>query len=92
MALATLPWVIYFGVNSALGDWFTCYFYDNLFLYKGEGGGALALAQHLWWAVRDALPAAVLLTMFLTWAAAAAQAQRGGGCGRTGCGGWRLQA
>lgn len=51
MALATLPWVIYFGVNSALGDWFTCYFYDNLFLYKGEGGGALALAQHLWWAV-----------------------------------------
>ena len=71
MALATLPWVIYFGVNSALGDWFTCYFYDNLFLYKGEGGGALALAQHLWWAVRDALPAAVLLAMFLIWAAAA---------------------
>lgn len=71
MALATLPWVIYFGVNSALEDWFTCYFYDNLFLYKGEGGGALALAQHLWWAVRDALPAAVLLTMFLIWAAAA---------------------
>ena len=71
MALATLPWVIYFGVNSALEDWFTCYFYDNLFLYKGEGGGALALAQHLWWAVRDALPAAVLLTMFLIWAVAA---------------------
>ena len=71
MALATLPWVIYFGVNSALEDWFTCYFYDNLFLYKGEGGGTLALAQHLWWAVRDALPAAVLLTMFLIWAAAA---------------------
>jgi len=71
MALATLPWVIYFGVNSALGDWFTCYFYDNLFLYKGEGGGTLALAQHLWWAVRDALPAAVLLAMFLIWAAAA---------------------
>ena len=70
MALATLPWVIYFGVNSALGDWFTCYFYDNLFLYKGEGGGALALAQHLWWAVRDALPTAVLLAMFLIWAAA----------------------
>ena len=29
------------------------------------------MAQHLWWAVRDALPAAVLLTMFLIWAAAA---------------------
>ncbi len=69
MALATLPWVVYFGVHGALGDWFTCYFYDNLFLYKGEGGGALALAQHLWWAVRDALPAAALLAAFLLWAA-----------------------
>ena len=68
MALATLPWVIYFGVHGALGDWFTCYFYDNLFLYKGEGGGVLTLAQHLWWAVRDALPAAVLLAAFLLWA------------------------
>ena len=69
MALATLPWAVYFGVQGALGDWFTCYFYDNLFLYKGEGGGAAALAQHLWWAVRDALPAAVLLAAFLLWAA-----------------------
>ena len=69
MALATLPWVVYFGVQGALVDWFTCYFYDNLFLYKGEGGGAAALAQHLWWAVRDALPAAVLLAVFLLWAA-----------------------
>ena len=68
MALATLPWVVYFGVTGALGDWFTCYFYDNLFLYKGEGGGLPALAQHLWWTVRDALPAAVLLTAFLLWA------------------------
>ena len=68
MALATLPWVVYFGVHGALGDWFTCYFYDNIFLYKGEDGGAAVLAQHLWWAVRDALPAAVLLAMFLLWA------------------------
>ncbi|WP_455500784.1 hypothetical protein [Gemmiger sp.] len=68
MALATLPWVVYFGVHGALGDWFTAYFYDNLFLYKGEDSGAPALAQHLWWAVRDALPAAVLLAMFLLWA------------------------
>ena len=68
MALATLPWVVYFGVHGALGDWFTAYFYDNLFLYKGEGGGISALAQHMWWAVRDALPAAGLLAMFLLWA------------------------
>lgn len=68
MALATLPWVVYFGVHGALGDWFTAYFYDNLFLYKGAGGGLPALAQHLWWAVRDGLPAALLLAAFLLWA------------------------
>ena len=68
MALATLPWLVYFGVNGALGDWFTCYFYDNLFLYKGDGSGVLTLAQHLWWAVRDAVPAALLLAVFLLWA------------------------
>lgn len=67
MALATLPWVVYFGINGALGDWFTAYFYDNLFLYKGESGGVAALAQHLWWAVRDALPAAALIGVFLLW-------------------------
>ena len=67
LALATLPWVVYFGVHGALGDWFTAYFYDNLFLYKGAGGGLPALAQHLWWAVRDGLPAALLLAAFLLW-------------------------
>ena len=68
MALATLPWAVYFGVHGALGDWFTAYFYDNLFLYTGAGGGLPALAQHLWWAVRDGLPAALLLAAFLLWA------------------------
>lgn len=70
MVLATLPWVLYFGVQGALSDWFTAYFYDNLFLYSGSRGGAAALVQHLWWAVRDDLPAAVLLLLFLLWAAA----------------------
>lgn len=69
MALATLPWVLYFGAQGALPDWFTAYFYDNLFLYSGNRGGVAALAQHLWWAVRDDLPAAVLLLLFLLWAA-----------------------
>lgn len=40
-ALATLPWVVYFGVNGAMDDWFTAYFYDNLFLY-GSGMGSLS--------------------------------------------------
>ena len=60
MALATLPWVAYFGIHGALDDWFICYFYDNLFLYSGNGGGPLALIQHLWWAVRDAADDAML--------------------------------
>lgn len=68
MALATLPWVLYFGLHGALGDWFDAYFYDNLFLYSGSGGGWRALAQHLWWAVRDALPGTVLVVLFLLWA------------------------
>lgn len=68
MVLATLPWAVYFGVHGALGDWFTAYFYDNLFLYTGNSGGPAALAQHLWWAVRDALPGAALFALFLVWA------------------------
>ena len=90
MALATLPWVVYFGVHGALGDWFTAYFYDNLFLYKGEGGGLPALAQHLWWAVRDGLPAALLLAAFLLWALLTRRFAAAGGRGRTGRGGWPL--
>ena len=68
MALATVPWVLYFGIHGALGDWFTAYFYDNLFLYSGNGGGVTALVQHLWWAVRDAWAGALLLAVFLLWA------------------------
>ncbi len=69
MALATAPWAAYFGANGALADWFTVYFYDNLFLYSG-GGSPLDLARHLWWAVRDALPGMGLFLLFLGWAAA----------------------
>lgn len=71
LALAALPWFAYFGVNHALDSWWECYFYDNLFLYKGDTRSALTLAQHLWWAVRDDLPAALLLAVFLLWAVAA---------------------
>lgn len=69
MALATLPWVGYFAWHGALGDWFTAYFYDNLFLYSGAGGGVRTLAQHLWWALRDAGLGALLAILFLVWAA-----------------------
>ncbi len=73
LALAALPWLFYFAANRALADWWECYFYDNLFLYKGGESGALTLAQHLWWAVRDDLPAVLLLGAFLAWAAGTKQ-------------------
>ncbi len=42
IALATLPWVLYFGAKGAVGDWLKTYLYDNLFLYSGgEAAGLL---------------------------------------------------
>lgn len=36
MLAATLPWVVYFGIHGAISDWFTVYFYDNIFRYTNE--------------------------------------------------------
>lgn len=36
-ALATVPVILYFAVNNAVGDLFTAYFYNNLFLYNSGG-------------------------------------------------------
>lgn len=38
MAAATLPWVIYFAVNGALGGWFHAYFYLNFTAYPKTAG------------------------------------------------------
>ena len=38
--VSTLPWVLYFGLSGALGDFLKTYLYDNLFLYSaGEAAG-----------------------------------------------------
>jgi hypothetical protein len=34
MLAATLPWIAYFGINNALRDLWTAYFYNNIFLYS----------------------------------------------------------
>lgn len=34
VVLATLPWVVYFGINNAIFDWLEVYIYDNLFYYS----------------------------------------------------------
>jgi len=42
--LSTLPWMLYFGLNGAIGDWLGVYFYDNLFRY---GGASMTLLQRI---------------------------------------------
>ena len=42
--LSALPWVVYFGLNGAIGDWLGVYFYDNLFRY---GGAGMSLVQRV---------------------------------------------
>lgn len=38
MALATIPWLFYFGLHGAVKTWLKVYLYDNIFLYNsGEG-------------------------------------------------------
>ncbi len=44
MALTAIPWLIYFGLNNAIGIWFETYFYNNIFLYSGGGDSANKLA------------------------------------------------
>ncbi len=43
MGIATLPWLIYFGVNHAVADWFHVYIYRNVFEY----GKTLALGERI---------------------------------------------
>ena len=39
MAVATLPWAIYFAAKGAMVPWLKTYLYDNLFLYSGSEPG-----------------------------------------------------
>ncbi len=55
-----LPWLIYFGINGALDDWYQCYIYNNIFLYsdiaQGENGigkKIYDLAKILLWLIVD---------------------------------------
>jgi len=44
VAVSTIPFVIYFGLHNAIGDWLEVYLYDNLFIYsrlEGEHSGFL---------------------------------------------------
>ena len=55
MVLTFLPWLLYFGFHGALGDWYQCYVYNNVFLYSdlntenvGVGNKIYTLAKILY--------------------------------------------
>ncbi len=45
MFCTALPWLIYFGLNGAIGDLWEVYFYDNIFVYAGEQTGIYAMIK-----------------------------------------------
>ncbi len=59
MVIPSVPWLLYFGFNNALGDYFECYIYNNIFLYANvsDGPGVVEkiylLAKILYFLVMD---------------------------------------
>ena len=60
MLLTLLPWLIYFGINGALDDWYQCYVYNNVFLYSNLQKEAISiftriydLTKILYWLILD---------------------------------------
>lgn len=49
----SLPPLLYLGINNALGDFFTAYFYNNIFLYGGQGGGLRLKLLQFWDVLRQ---------------------------------------
>ncbi len=52
MALASLPWMIYFGVNGALKDLFQVYIVKNLTGYRRKGSVLYGILRGNWHGVR----------------------------------------
>ncbi|MBO6240150.1 MAG: hypothetical protein J6O61_04825 [Butyrivibrio sp.] len=78
IATPIIPWLIYFGVNGALDDWYRCYIYNNLFFYSNITGNSIGLydkfyklAKLQYWLTLDNLEyfiwiiAAFILALFL---------------------------
>ena len=43
-----IPWLLYFGVNGALGDWYTAYVYNNVFIYNGLSKEDVSFSRSLY--------------------------------------------
>src|SRR5699024_7480274 len=52
MAIATLPWLVYFGANGALGIFIQNYLIDNIFLYNVGSGRQSILRNIARWVIR----------------------------------------
>lgn len=70
MLLPIVLWCAYFALHGALGDFYTAYIHNNVFLYGDETRTALDAARDIWDAVRDNflwvfLTAAGILAFFL---------------------------
>ena len=70
--LSTLPWILYFGIHGAIGDWLRVYLYDNLFLYSaGESAGLLSRVKAMFvcgmdWLIQN-LRYTLLIALGLVW-------------------------
>lgn len=74
--LPFVPWVIYFGVNGALDDWFGVYIYTNVFVYSdfgenshGETMGTRLydLAKLLYWLILDNIQYFIFILIGMIW-------------------------
>ena len=70
MLLPVLLWCAYFAAHGALGDMYTAYIHNNIFLYSDEARTAMDVLHDIWAAARDnalwVLAAAGGLLMLLT--------------------------
>lgn len=53
MLLPVLLWCAYFAAHGALGDMYTAYIHNNIFLYSDEARTAMDVLHDIWDAVRD---------------------------------------
>ncbi|NBJ92260.1 hypothetical protein [Parablautia muri] len=74
MAVPFIPWVIYFGINHGLYEWYWGYVYINVFMYSnlnGEGPGLYeriyTLSKLLYWVVRKNMIYFVFLIPGVLW-------------------------
>lgn len=74
MAVPFLPWVVYFGLNHSLYEWYWGYVYINVFVYSnlnGEGPSLYeriyTLAKLLYWVMRKNLVYFVFIIPGVVW-------------------------